>query len=158
MTVADGSLPRWARWALWAIWSVLVVYLFDILNPGTSPTASWVLGFCARLGLPPGFASKMVHVVSYAVWAFLWLGALSGGYLRPLEGRLWPWAVAGLVAFAVGIEMLQHLNSARVAAWKDVGFNLGGILLGLSLRALARRCLPSRGGEANPLPGIHGAS
>ena len=158
MAVAGGSVPRLARWSLWAVWSLLVVCFFDVLNPGASPTAGWILSFTAWLGLPPGFAAKTVHVVSYAVWAVLWVGALAGGYLRPLERRLWPWAVAALAAFAVTIETLQLLNPARTATWKDAGFNLGGILLGLGLRALLRRRLSPPGGEAKTLPGVRGAS
>jgi len=158
MTVAGGSVPRLARWSLWAIWSLFVVYFFDVFNPGASPTAGWVLSLSAWLGLPPGFAAKTVHVVSYAVWAFLWVGALSGGYLRPLERWLWPWAAAALAAFAVTVETLQLLNPARTAAWKDVGFNVGGILLGLGLRALLRRWLTPRGGKVKTLPGVQDAN
>jgi hypothetical protein len=152
MTAASGWVPRLARWSLWAIWSLFVVYFFDVFIPGASPTAGWVLRLTAWLGLPPAFAAKTVHVASYAVWAFLWVGALSGGYLRPLERRLWPWAAAVLAAFAVTVEMLQLLNPARTATWKDVGFNLGGILLGLGLRALLRRWLCPQGWGAKTRP------
>jgi len=147
MAVPDRTIPGLARWFFWAIWSLCVVYFFDVLNPADSPSAGWVLGFCARLGLPPGFAADAVHVASYAAWALLWIGALSGGYLRPLARRLWLWALAGPVAFALVIEMLQLLNPARVAGWKDVGLNLAGILLGLGARALLRRWLSASGGE-----------
>lgn len=73
---------------------------------------------------------------SAAIWAHLILFTVTGllvGRLRQHFG--WPRVVTFLLALAVTTEAMQYFSPGRQPSWQDVGANLLGISVGLTLLA-----------------------
>jgi VanZ family protein len=95
--------------------------------------AFWIpLAICTWLALtpsPPDAISRFSDVLLHA-FAFT--------YLTFALGLAWPglrlrWVAGWMLAFGVGIEILQSFEAARVASLKDVLVDAVGIALGLLL-------------------------
>jgi VanZ family protein len=95
--------------------------------------AFWIpLAICTWLALtpsPPDAISRFSDVLLHA-FAFT--------YLTFALGLAWPglrlrWVAGWMLAFGVGIEIVQSFEAARVASLKDVLVDAVGIALGLLL-------------------------
>ena len=96
----------------------------------------------------PGVDDKVAHALTFVV---LTLTGRAAGW-RP------PWLLAGLAAYAVATELLQHvLPIGRRGDVLDVLADLAGVLLGLALahavaRSLRRGSLRPAGRPGGPSP------
>ena len=81
--------------------------------------------------------SNLAHIPAYALLTFLWLRAFD----RKKYGSHFPIAntliLIGLVLFAVSDEFHQSFVPGRTASLMDVGLDLVGIFLGLSVSQLS---------------------
>jgi VanZ family protein len=82
---------------------------------------------------------KLVHLAGYAVLMFWWA--------QLVVERRWRLALA-VVAFGIGIELLQGLTPSRQPDALDALANSAGVLLGW----LAARCLPNLAGRSANRP------
>lgn len=130
---------RWAALALFAaVWSAALVV------PDTDSWARWLLLPPSATPLQAGrfelalrAASKVTHVLAYAVFAFLVLRLPAGWRLRLA-------LLAVVSAHAIGGEWLQQLLPQRHPSWRDVCLDHLGLACGLVFtRASAAR--PLRG-------------
>lgn len=112
--------PRVVGLLVWAAWlGVLVVFTYGLVAP-QMPGAGWIpreLRFAVAKG---------GHVAGYALLAILtaWL---------PVPRLVRLPLLAMLVLHAGGTEYAQTFVSGRFGSWRDVGFDLIGVILGTAL-------------------------
>lgn len=122
LQAATGPASRPAWRLLLALLFVAVTWLALVPHPPRQVTTGW---------------DKSNHALAFASLAFAGVWALWR------EPRHWPRLVALLLAYGIGIEIVQYFDPPRSADWHDVVADGAGIALGLlavaALRALMRR-------------------
>jgi VanZ family protein len=118
MSGGPGGLPRWQTLTRWAAWACVAAIAPLSLTPAEA---------VARTGL----GGHLEHAVAYAGTTFL-VAAAYGGRAR---------IVAGMLAYAAGLEFLQHFSPGRTPSLVDYTFSGMGIVAGTAAAILLHRCL-----------------
>jgi VanZ family protein len=88
--------------------------------------------------LRTGFGGNIEHIFAYLGTALV-VASAYGATRRPHT-------VAGLIAYAGALELLQNFSPGRTPAIKDFACSSIGVLLGVALFTIADRLAPMRGG------------
>jgi len=105
----------------------------DLATRGSLQFAFWFpLAVCTWLALMPSPPDAVARISDVLLHAFAF------AYLTFALGLAWPalrlrWLIGLLLAYGVGIEVVQSLGSARVASLQDLLVDAVGVALGLLL-------------------------
>jgi hypothetical protein len=124
------------KWLVFLGWSLAIFYLMDIFKTSESQLAGDVMAWFIAHGLPYWLPAKVLHVAVFGAWTFLFGSAITDSYTATMSWRQITFCFLGIVVFACIPEGLQCLNASRHPAWMDVGFNLAGSGIGLTIRIL----------------------
>ena len=109
----------WLPWTVWLVYAV--AWTVALLTPEPVQVADAVFGEHRAF-----LAAKVLHVGAYALFTIL--------SSRLHERRPFRWLVPAFLALhALGTEFFQGFVPLRSPAWRDVGLDYLGILLGLLL-------------------------
>lgn len=115
------------------LWMSLKVQYMVAFVPGESRIPHYLAMWAQSNGLPLWFPAKAFHVVSYMGFAWLFTGFLAGGYFKWVPAVRWRLFWACTAVWVVLPEIGQFLNTARTPSFFDLGYNLGGVLIGLGI-------------------------
>jgi len=129
----------WRYWAPPIFWALVIMALSGDLGSGPKSFSivNWVLSWFVTLrpdtlSTINFYVRKVLHVVFYGVLAVLWLRALTASHPgRAVTNKIL--ALALCLAVALTDEGHQYVVGSRTASWFDVGLDLSGGVVFLSL-------------------------
>jgi hypothetical protein len=130
-------LPGWKTLTRWAAWACIAAIAPLSLTP-------------AEAVVRTGLGGHVEHAAAYAGTTFLVAAAYG------VRARI----VAGMLAYAAGLEFLQHFSPGRTPSLMDYTFSGMGIMTGIAAAILLQRCLvaPERASSpAQSLPAWQGS-